>query len=345
MKILLTGDRGYVGSVMTPELLKKGYEVVGFDIGYFEECLLDECENDYQKIVKDIRDVSEDDFKGKNFDAVIHLAGLSNDPLGELSPHLTEEINFHSTIKLAKIAKNCGVKRFVYASTQSLYGIADTNIELEEDSSSKNPITAYAKTKWLSEQKLMKLQDNNFTVVFMRPSTVFGSSPRMRCDIVYNNLLASGFTSGNIIIKSDGTPWRPVVHIKDVCNAFIAVLEAPISLVANKAFNVGIPNGNFTVKQLAEAAKNKLNGCQLKFTNENKNDERTYRVSFKRILYEIESYYSPDWDLENGGQEIVKFFEKVNFNIDHFSGKTCNRLNQLNFLKEKKLINSDLRFS
>ena len=345
MKILVTGDRGYVGSVMVPMLLQKGHEVVGLDIGYFEDCILEDCENDYEKNSKDIRDISANDFIGKKFDAIIHLAGLSNDPLGELSPHLTEDINFHATIKLGKLAKKYGVKRFIYASTQSLYGLADLSSELDEDKSIKNPMTSYAKTKWMSEQGLIKLEDKDFSVTFMRPSTVFGSSPRLRCDIVYNNFLASGYTSGSIIIKSDGTPWRPVVHIKDVCAAFIAVLDAPVNIISGKAFNVGIPNGNFTVKDIANAAQNSLSDCNIKFINENKNDERTYKVSFNRILNQLSDYYKPVWNLENGGKEIIDFFNKINFNTDQFLGKNCTRLNQLNFLKEKKIIDTNLRMN
>jgi nucleoside-diphosphate-sugar epimerase len=165
----------------------------------------------------------------------------------------------------------------------------------------------------------------------------------MRCDIVYNNLLASGYTSGSIIIKSDGKPWRPVVHVKDVCNAFIAVLEAPIQLVAGKAFNVGINNGNYTVRELAEAAKKNLEGCILKFAEENTTDERTYKVSFKRILNELNSYYRPSWDLENGGQEIIKFFKSVNFKSEFFSGRKCVRLEQLKHLSQKNIIDKNLR--
>ena len=194
---------------------------------------------------------------------------------------------------------------------KSLYGKADTNTELEEDSSFKNPITAYAKTKWLSEQELIKLNDQNFTVTFLRPSTVFGSSPRLRCDIVYNNLLACGYTSGEIVIKSDGKPWRPVVHVQDVSHAFIAALEAPKKIVSGKAFNVGIPNGNFTVKQLAKAAHDNLTSCSLKFNENNTSDERTYRVSFKRILNDLRNHYTPSWNLKNGEKKLLVFLKKI----------------------------------
>ena len=194
-----------------------------------------------------------DDFTG--IDAVIHLAALSNDPLGELDPRLTEEINFKGTLRVAELAKQAKVKRFVYASSQSMYGVADTSHELAEDEAGPYGVTAYARTKWDAELALKKMSSPNFAVVCFRPSTVFGASPRLRCDIVFNNLVACAYTTGKIEIKTDGTPWRPVVHIKDVSNAFIAGLEAPLELVMGESFNVGIPNGNYTVRDLAEAAQ------------------------------------------------------------------------------------------
>ena len=222
MKIMVTGDRGYIGTVLVPILKGKGHEVVGYDSGYFAENLLEEFDDDYAKITKDIRDVSVDDLR--NIDGIIHLAGLSNDPLGEFFPQLTENINYKGTIRLAELARDAGVSRFVYASSQSMYGISDTNNELDEDDSEKNPVTAYALAKWNAEQELHKMTNDDFIVTSLRPSTVFGASPRLRCDIVFNNLVACAYTTGKIEIMSDGTPWRPVVHIKDVCSAFIAGL-------------------------------------------------------------------------------------------------------------------------
>ena len=264
----------------------------------------------HQQITKDIREVETSDLAG--IDAVIHLAALSNDPLGELAPGLTEEINLGGTIRLAKLAKEKGIKRFVYSSSQSMYGISDTEEELEEDKSKKNAITAYARTKWEAECELKEMNDDNFTVVCFRPSTVFGASPRLRCDIVFNNLVACAYTTGKIEIKSDGTPWRPVVHVKDVCAAYIAGLEAPTELVGGRSYNVGIPNGNFTVRDLAEAAQRTVPGSELTFTGEHGKDARTYRVSFSRILTELQDYYQPEWNLDRGGQELVDLFKRTN---------------------------------
>ena len=215
MKIMVTGDRGYIGSVLVPMLIEKGHEVIGLDSGFFEEvCFLD-YNNDYHKITKDIREVTKSELKG--VEAIIHLAGLSNDPLGEFSPKLTEEINFSASVKLAQLAKESEVHRFIYASSQSMYGISKTDSELDEDNSLKNPVTSYAKEKWKAEQYLNKITSEDFVVTSFRPSTVYGASPRFRCDIVFNNLVACAYTTGRIEIKSDGSPWRPVVHVKDVC--------------------------------------------------------------------------------------------------------------------------------
>ena len=337
---MVTGDRGYIGSALVPMLRKKNYNVVGYDSGYFSENLVDSYSDEYQKITKDIRDISEDDLHG--VDGIIHLAGLSNDPLGEFSPKLTEDINYSGTIKLAILAKKCGVSRFVYASSQSMYGVSNTQNELDEDDSQKNPVTSYAIAKWNAEQELHKMISNEFVVTSFRPSTVFGASPRLRCDIVFNNLVACAYTTGIIEIMSDGSPWRPVVHIKDVCSAFIAGLEAPAASVSGRAFNVGIPDGNFTVRDIAEAAQRSVPGSELIFTGEH-TDPRTYRVSFKRILTELKDYYKPEWDLDMGGKELVEFFDRISFTEKQFRGQETIRLQQLSYLKETNRIDDTFR--
>lgn len=327
MKILLTGNQGYIGSVLAPLLLEQGHQVIGYDIGYYAECLLQPLQYDLPQITKDIRAISDADLLG--VDAVIHLAGLSNDHLGELSPEFTEQINLGGTVRLAEAAKRVGVRRFIYASSQSMYGISNSDVELDEDDSDKRPVTVYAKTKWEAECKLMELQAPEFTVVCFRPSTVFGVSPRLRCDIVFNNFVACAYTTGRIEIKSDGTPWRPVVHVRDVCAAFIAGLNAPDDRVGGRSYNVGIPKGNFTVRDLAEAAQRAVPGSELIFTGEHGRDSRTYRVSFTRILSELADYYQPQWNLDRGGKELVAFLSEVHFTIDDFGGRLTNRLAQL----------------
>ena len=340
MRILVTGDRGYIGSVLVPMLIEKGYEVVGFDSGYFSDNLLEKFYEDYQKITKDIRDIEIEDLDG--VDGIIHLAGLSNDPLGEFSPMLTEDINYNGTMNLALKARDAGVSRFVYASSQSMYGVSNTTSELDEDNSKKNPVTAYAIAKWKAEQQLHSMSTNNFVVTSLRPSTVFGASPRLRCDIVFNNLVACAYTTGKIEIMSDGSPWRPVVHIKDVCSAFLSGIEAPSDIVSGRAFNVGIPNGNFTVKDIAEAAQRSVPGSELVFTGEH-TDPRTYRVSFDRILNELKDYYKPQWNLDMGGKELVELFDRINLKEDIFRGRKTNRIKQLTFLMEGSLIDDYFR--
>ena len=342
MRLMVTGDQGYIGAVLVPILMGKGYEVIGYDAGYFTENTLQDIEEDYTKIKKDIRDIDKNDLKG--IDGIIHLAGLSNDPLGDFSPLLTEDINFSGTMRLAELAKECGVSRFVYASSQSMYGISESSDELDEDDSVKNPITAYAIAKWRAEQQLHVMSTDDFVITSFRPSTVFGASPRLRCDIVFNNLVACAYTTGRIEIMSDGTPWRPTVHIRDVCSAFIAGIEAPSSLVAGRAFNVGVLDGNFTVRDIAEAAQRAVPGCDLVFTGEHGSDSRTYKVGFSRILTELSDYYKPEWDLDMGGRELVTFFDDIGFSENQFRGRDTNRLAQLKHQINNNVVNSDFRY-
>ena len=342
MRVLVTGNNGYIGTVLTEELIKKDYEVVGFDTDYFYDCNLIEPTYKITKhIKKDIRNISEEELN--DIDIVIHLAGLANDPLGEFDPKLTDDINYSSTVRLANLSKKKGVKRFIYASSQSMYGISDDQNELDEDSSKKNPVTAYARTKWEAEKAIKELSDKNFIVIMFRPSTVFGASARLRCDIVYNSLVACAFTTGKIVILSDGSPWRPVIHVKDLCNAFIAGIEAPKELVAKQSFNVGIRNGNFTVKDLAEAAQKVVPGSELVFLNEH-TDPRTYKVSFNKILTELVDYYKPEWSLERGGQELVSLFKEINFSEEDFRNEKVNRLKKLEKLIADQKINNRLEW-
>jgi nucleoside-diphosphate-sugar epimerase len=343
MKVLVTGHKGYIGTVLTRVLAERGYKIVGYDTNYYVGCEIGRDDQDVVSVVKDIRDISLDDMCG--FDAVVHLAALSNDPLGELDPRLTDEINRDATIRLSELAKAAGVKRFIYSSSQSMYGISGTDTELDEDNSEKHPLTAYARAKWDAECALKELSDNSFCVVCFRPSTVFGSSPRLRCDIVFNNLVACAYTTGKIEIKSDGTPCRPVVHVLDVCSAFIAGLEAPQKIVAGESFNIGIPNGNYMVRELAEAAKRVVPGCSLVFTGEHGSDSRTYRVSFKKILSVLKDYFKPQWNLDKGGHELVDFFRNTNFNEAIFRGRCCTRLQQIKYLLQENQLDEHLRWS
>jgi len=342
MKVLVTGNLGYIGSVLTDILKKKNHEVVGYDIGYYKNCLVAKSIKLDKQIISDLRNFDSKELK--DIDAVIHLASLSNDPLGEFMPKLTEEINYNVTVNLAKNCKLIGVKRFIFASTQSIYGISQTSDELDEDNSLKNPITTYAKTKWNAEQYISKIANENFCVVSLRPSTVFGPSSRFRSDIVYNNLLGCAYTTKKIEIWSDGSPWRPVVHIDDVCNAFLACLEAPKELINKQSFNVGFYGGNYTVKELAEAAKKNVKGSIVVIQNKTGNDNRTYKVNFNKINSILKDYFKPIWNLENGGEQLLEFFNRIKLDEQMFRGKQTNRLKQLSFLKDSGLINNRLEY-
>ena len=340
--ILVTGNLGYIGSVLTEELISIGYKVIGYDVGYFKDCLLTEEQKPSKQILKDIRDVNESDFD--DVEAIIHLAGLSNDPLGELKKDITNIINYNATVNFAKLAKKMQIKRFIYSSSQSMYGISNTNEELDEYTSEKNPVTEYAKSKWLAEIELNKLNSSDFNVCSFRPSTVFGKSPRLRCDIVFNNLVAAAYTSNKIIVKSDGTPQRPVIHIKDVCNALISGLKAPPELIAGKSFNVGIHNGNFSVRNLAEEVKKVIPNCEVNYLNE-ESDPRTYKVSFKKILNELKDYYKPSMNLKDGAEELIDFFKKINFTKNQFIGAQTNRIKKIEELINNSIINDQLEMN
>jgi len=338
--VMVTGNLGYIGSVMVPVLAEKGYDVIGYDCGYYEDCYLVSAPQPLKKqIKKDVRDCTVEDFAGVDY--VIHLAGLSNDPLGEFDEALTYAINYEGTMKMARCAKEVGVKRFAYASSQSVYGISDVSKAADEEGV-KNPITAYAKTKWKCECELRDLCTEDFVITYLRPATAYGASPNLRCDIVFNAFVAYAYTSKLIEIKSDGTPWRPMSHIRDISAAFAAVLEAPAELVRNQSFNVGTPDNNYTVKQLAEAAQSTVPDCGLTFTGEH-TDPRSYRVSAEKILTVLKDYYKPQWNIEKGGKELMDYYASIQFDRATFDSYKCNRLKCLKKRIAEGTIDRDLR--
>lgn len=339
MKILVTGNLGYIGTVLSEFLINKGHEVIGYDAGFFEKTNLCECKQIHHQIYKDIRQVDKDDFE--DIDTIVFLSALSNDPLGEFNPSITNNINFSASVKFIKMAFKCDVKKVVFVSSQSMYGVSPTDDELEEDSPHINPITEYAKAKYLAEQELKSLASDQFTITFLRPSTVFGASPRFRSDIVFNNFVACAYLLNKIEILSDGSPWRPILHIQDMCNAIFASINAPRELINGEAFNVGVPNGNYTVKQIAEAAQKAVPGSKLVFLSQH-SDPRTYRVSFKKILTVLKDYYKPSWDLKKGAEEMIKFFDQVNFSNEDFRGTKTIRINQIKKLISSGKLSSDL---
>lgn len=340
MRVLVTGNQGYIGTHVSGHLVGCGYDVIGLDSGFFKNCFLTPISNEVQTLQKDIRDVEIQDFA--NITTVIHLAALSNDPIGELDSELTFEINYRAAVRVAELAKVAGVSRFIFISTQSIYGISNTAEELDEVNSLKNPQTAYAKSKWQAEQEILSMSDQDFVATALRPSTVFGWSPRLRADIVFNNLLLTGLKQNQIEVHSDGTPWRPIIHVQDIAVAIQKCIESNIEQVEARAFNLGITNGNYTVRELAEAAQKCLGGIPILYNTENLIDPRSYRVSFERALRDLD--FTAQIDLASGGNEIIRHAkELIAGGVDLLDHKT-NRLQQVKYLVENGLVDDSLRF-
>ncbi|MEQ9369393.1 MAG: SDR family oxidoreductase [Coleofasciculus chthonoplastes F3-SA18-01] len=304
MRLLLTGHKGYIGTVMVPMLLAHGHEVIGLDSDLFERCTFGEGIVSIPEFQKDIRDVEESDLAG--FDAVLHLAGLSNDPLGNLNPNLTYQINHLASVRLAKLAKAAGVSRFIFSSSCSNYGASGDNWLNEQ--STFNPVTPYGISKVRTEQDVSQLADDNFSPTFLRNATAYGVSPRLRFDLVLNNLVAWAFTTGQVYIKSDGTPWRPIVHIEDISRAFIAVLHAPREVIHNQAFNVGRNQDNYRIRDLAEIVKQTVPGCRIEYAKEAGPDKRCYRVNCSKIAQMLPEF-QPQWNARRGAKELYTCFQ------------------------------------
>jgi nucleoside-diphosphate-sugar epimerase len=340
LNILVTGSLGYVGTQATYNLELKGYSVFGIDSGFFRACNLVPISKEVPTILKDIRDSEISDFK--HIDAVIHLAALSNDPIGELDESLTYEINYKAAVRTAELAKAAHVKRFVFVSTQSIYGIAQSDSELDEDNSIKNPQTAYAKSKLSAEIEILNMSDNKFTTTSLRPSTVFGWGVRLRSDIVFNNLILNGLVHKKIDVHSDGTPWRPIVHVSDLCEAIEICLRISPEVISGESFNIGVTGGNFTVKELATVAQSALNGIPVKFNTENISDPRSYKVSFSKAEKLLNFQAKTLLDL--GGNELISQSRKlIEQGIDLLDRKT-NRLTQMKFLINEGSLDETLRF-
>ncbi len=339
MKVLITGNLGYVGSVLSQYLKEHNFQVSGLDSGYYADCRLIPDHEDVPTKIMDIRDASIEDFYG--FEAVIHLAALSNDPIGELNSNLTFQINGDASIRAGELAREAGVKKFIFVSTQSIYGISTSEDELDE-SAAKNPQTAYAKSKWDAEQFILNISSENFTTVALRPSTVFGWSPRLRSDIVFNNLLLSGLTKGIIEVHSDGTPWRPIVHVSDVAEAIRLTLVADKEAISGNSFNIGKIDGNYTVKEIASAAKECLGDIEIVYNTENIIDPRSYRVSFNRAFDVLG--FEAKRELVESGNEMLQKFKQYNLSKKELMGRLTNRLAQVSYLKQEGMVNENLRF-
>ncbi len=338
MRVMVTGHKGYIGTVLVPMLLEKGHEVVGFDSDLYAHCTFGEGIVDVPEILKDVRDAEPADLDG--IDAVMHLAGLSNDPLGDLNPTLTYEINHQASVRLAELAKKAGVKRFIFSSSCSNYGAAgDDPIDEGADF---NPVTPYGESKVLVERDLVRMADDNFSPILLRNSTAYGVSPRLRFDLVLNNLVAWAFTTGKVFLKSDGSPWRPIVHIEDISRAFVAVLEAPIETVHNEAFNVGRSDQNFRIRELAEIVKDTVPNCEVGFADDAGPDKRNYRVDCSKILAVVPDF-KPVWDARKGAQELYEAYKTHGISLDEFEGPKYKRIDHIRMLIAEGHLDNALR--
>jgi nucleoside-diphosphate-sugar epimerase len=300
MRVLLTGHQGYLGTVMAPVLTAAGHEVTGLDSGLFADCVLGPLPSDPPTIRTDLRTVTAEQLAG--FDAVIHLAALSNDPLGALAPDLTYDINHHASVRLARLAREVGVRRFLYASTCSVYGVAGDGLVGED--APLRPVTPYAESKVRVENDIFDLADDDFTPISLRNATAFGFSPRLRADIVLNNLVGHAVLTNRVLVLSDGTPWRPLVHAKDIAGAFAAALVAPRAAVHATALNVGTEANNVTVAEIAEEVVRAVPGAKLEITGEAGADPRSYRVDFTAIRAALPEF-TARWSVADGARELA----------------------------------------
>jgi len=340
MRILVTGDKGYIGTILVPMLVSEGHDVVGLDSDLYERCTYGDELPKVKSIRKDLRDVEAADLDG--FDAIMHLAALSNDPLGNLNPDLTYEINHRASVNLARLAKEMGVPRFLFSSSCSSYGAAGE--EMLTENAEFNPVTPYGHSKVLAEKEVAEMADDNFSPTFLRNATAYGVSPRMRFDIVLNNLVAWAYSTGKILIKSDGTPWRPIIHIEDIARAFIAILNAPRDVTHHQAFNVGRNDQNYRIRELAEIVRETVPNCEIEYAADAGPDKRTYRVDFSKIEQMIPDF-KPVWDAHLGAQELYGAYRKSELQVDEFEGPKYKRIDHIKKLLSDGLLDRTLRWT
>ena len=340
MRILVTGHRGYIGSILVDLLSGAGHNVVGIDSQLYDECTFGEdTSSGVSTIHRDVRELSCSALDG--IDAIAHLAGVCNDPLGDLLPQTTFDINYKATVRLAELAKASGVRRFVFSSSCSVYGAAGD--EWIDERSNPNPITPYAASKWRAECDLRQLAGALFSPVFLRSATAYGFSPRIRFDLVLNNLTAHAYTSGKVLLKSDGMPWRPIVHIEDISRAFLAAIEAPIEVVHNEVFNVGITTENYRIREIAQIVEDTVPGASVEYAAGAGPDKRTYRVDCSKISRLLPNF-RPQWTARRGARELYEKYCEHGLVLEDFEGARYQRLAYLQSLIARGAIDGNLRW-
>ena len=338
MRVLVTGHLGYIGTCLVPRLLSAGYAVTGSDSDLFSHCNYGTGPVPITNLQQDVRDLQRHQLEG--FDAIVHLAGLSNDPLGELNPQLTDEINFRATERLARLARDVGIRRFVFSSSCSTYGKAGEDFVNEDHGF--NPVTAYGRSKVDAETALSRLATKDFSPTFLRNATVYGYTPRIRFDLVINNLVAWAYTTGRVLLKSQGLAWRPLVHVEDVADAFIATLRAPVESIHDQAFNIGITQENFRVKALAEMIVTEIPGTRLDMAKGAQADERTYRVNCDKARSVLKDW-KPRWETRHGIRNLNQIYNQYGLQQQDFEGSRYQRVAHLQKLMASGAIQQDLR--